>query len=98
MMAWAKRAAENPKRNEAQKRKAISDKFKEIDRLPNAEMFHSVLGTIREPGLHSARQLKNKFAERRIRKLCDNTAKLIDRYLDMAPVRKFRGDLEYGTP
>ena len=98
LMALAKMADENPKLNKAQKRKAISDKFKEISSLPDAENFHSVLGTIREPGLQSARQLKNKFAERRIRKLCDNTAKLIDRYLDMAPVRKFRGDLEYGTP
>jgi hypothetical protein len=96
LMALAKMTDENEKLLPAQRRTVIDEKFREIYALPGKEEFQTRLSTIREPSLIQARRLKNKFAERRIKKLCDDTGKLIDQYLDMAPVRKFRGELQYG--
>jgi hypothetical protein len=96
LMALAKMADDNEKLPAAQRRKIIDEKFREIYALPGREHFQTRLSTIREPSLIQARRLKNTFAEKRIKKLCDDTAKLIEQYLDMAPVAKFRGELQYG--
>jgi hypothetical protein len=96
LMALAKMADENGKLKPAQRRKIIDEKFRELYRLRGREKFQTDLAAIREPALVQARRLKNKFAERRIQKLCDDTAKLIEHYLDMEPVRKFRRELQYG--
>ena len=96
LMALARMADDNAKLKPAQRRTIIDEKFRELYRLPGREDFQTRLATIREPALLQARGLKNKFAERRIQKLCDDTAKLIDHYLDLEPVRKFRSELQYG--
>lgn len=56
--------------------------LKELAELPKPGSFASELNGIRLPALQAARSRKDKAAEARIQKLCEETQALIVRYLD----------------
>jgi len=93
LMALAKKAGEDEDLSATEKKREFETRFEQLEALPGVDEFQAKLAVIREPSLQTARRLENRFAERRIRRMCSDVSKLIDRYLDMAPVRKFRNEL-----
>lgn len=66
------------KRNEF---KRVREKLDEIPRLPDATLFLDRLAAIRVAGVNAAKSRRDRAAETRINRLCDDMATLVRQYL-----------------
>ena len=71
----------------------FDESFKELDRLPDAKFFHSQLDTIKVTTAKKAQDKKDQGLERKIAKLCGESAELIDRHLNVEKVKEQRDEL-----
>jgi hypothetical protein len=74
--------------------KEMDEAISEVRALPRAEKFTAELNTIRVRFVREAREAKDRNAEGRIVRLCEETADLIKFYLDDDKIRAVREELE----
>jgi hypothetical protein len=74
--------------------KEMDEAISEVRALPRAEKFAAELNTIRVRFVREAREAKDRNAEGRILKLCEETADLIKYYLDDDKIRAVREELD----
>ncbi|MGQ0634958.1 MAG: hypothetical protein ACT4QC_10130 [Planctomycetaceae bacterium] len=71
----------------------VDEHLRQLATLPDANEFLSELNAIRLPGLQAARQRKDRPAELRIAKLCDELSTLIKQYLDDDRLKQLREEV-----
>ena len=79
-----------------EKRKRINAKIDEMIKLTKQQAFLDQLAVIRGPRMAAAKRLGNRFAERRIKKMCDKAEELIKVYLKPEIIDGFIEDIEQG--
>ncbi|GAB4154628.1 MAG: hypothetical protein Tsb009_31280 [Planctomycetaceae bacterium] len=93
LMALAKKISDDESIPAAKKEMQIDEKFAMIAQLPGIEEFEDKLTKICYDAGKNAEKLKNRFAVRKIKKMWEDTSKLVAKFLDPEPVRKFRQEL-----
>lgn len=81
---------------DAEKRKRINAKIDKIQELTQQRHFLERLAVIRGPRLAAAKRLGNRFAVRRIERMCGKAEELIKAYLKPSVVDQFIEDIETG--
>jgi hypothetical protein len=71
----------------------VEEQFQQVRGVARIQNFRSDLNAIRVPALKAARERKDRTAELRITKLCDETAELIAHYLDEEKVQELREEI-----
>lgn len=94
LMALAKKIADNSTLSVKKREEQIEKKFDQINTLPSVKQFDKELSQIRYPAILAAQKMKNRFAERKIKRLCQRTETLIQKFLNKDPVRLFREKLK----
>ena len=78
------------KKNE---RKQARSKLDDLSKLPDPNSFLDRLAAIRVPAVKAAKARKDRAAEARINRLCDEMAELIKQYLNEDKLKQFREEL-----
>ncbi|HLQ44309.1 MAG TPA: hypothetical protein VK137_06245, partial [Planctomycetaceae bacterium] len=71
----------------------FDETLKELDRQPNAKQFHTLLDAIKVSTAKQALERKDRNLERRLDKLCKESAELIERHLSDEKLKEQRDDL-----
>jgi hypothetical protein len=66
----------------------------ELNRLPGKQKFIERLSAIRVPAVNAAKAQKDRAAQVRIERMCNDAAELIDRYLDADRIRIVNEELD----
>jgi hypothetical protein len=69
----------------------------QIDELPVKEKFIARLAGIRVPAVNAARQRKDRIAQTRIERLCNDVNELIERYLDAEKLQLIKDEIDQLT-
>lgn len=64
-----------------------------IDDLPTLRSYELQLNSIRVPAIENAQKQRNRAAEARIRKMCNDARTVIDRYLNNDKVRDLKNEI-----
>jgi hypothetical protein len=72
---------------------AVDAVLKQLADLPKAAAFVAELEAVRVPALRRAREQKDRGLEGRIKKLCDDTAEMINAYLDPDKLRELQEEM-----
>ena len=72
----------------------VQAQLDELNALPDIPDFLQQLNVIRVPAVEAAKQRNDRLAQRRIERLCSETADLIRRYLDPDKARLVREQIE----
>jgi hypothetical protein len=72
----------------------VQEQLAALEALPGPNDFQQELNGIRVPAIEAARRRNDRLAQRRIERLCSETADLIRRYLDPDKVRQLREEIE----
>lgn len=67
---------------------------RQLDQLPEKKKFHDRLAAIRVPALSAAKARRDRNAQVRVDRLCNDAAELIDRYLDPEKLKLIMDDLD----
>ncbi len=68
--------------------------FKQLADLPKSTAYASAVDAIRLPAVQAAKSAKDRAAEGRIQKLCDETTALIKQYLDADKLRQLKEEMD----
>jgi len=82
-------------RSEAKKQNWENAKrcLRQLDALPSAQSFREQVSAVRVPAVAEARQRRDRVAEQRINRLCNETEELIQRYLVNDKVKELKEEL-----
>ncbi|MEK6258211.1 MAG: hypothetical protein AABP62_06280 [Planctomycetota bacterium] len=82
-------------RSTAKKRdwKQVRTKLDDLSKLPDPKSFLNRLAAIRVPAVKAAKARKDRPAEVRINRLCDEMAELINQYLNEDKLKQFREEM-----
>lgn len=72
---------------------AVKSGLKELDSLPNLEKFRSDLAGLQLPAQSLARADRDRQTESRIKRMCQETAEMMARFLSEEPVVTLRGEI-----
>jgi hypothetical protein len=72
----------------------VQEQLDELDALPGIPDLQQQLNVIRVPAVEAAKQRNDRLSQRRIERLCDETADLIRRYLDPDKSREVREQID----
>jgi len=73
--------------------KQVRVKLDDLSRLPDPKSFLDRLAAIRVPAVNAAKVRKDRPAEVRINRLCDEMAELINQYLNEDKLKQFREEM-----
>ena len=73
--------------------KQVRAKLDDLSKLPDPKSFLDRLAAIRVPTVHAAKARKDRPAEVRINRLCDEMAELIRQYLNEDKLKQFREEI-----
>ena len=73
--------------------KQVRVKLVDLSKLPDPKSFLDRLAAIRVPAINAAKARKDRAAEARINRLCDDMAELIKQYLNEDKLKQFREEM-----
>jgi hypothetical protein len=73
---------------------SVASLRRQLDDLPERKTYHDRLAAIRVPALNAAKARRDRNAQVRVDRLCNDVAELIDRYLDPDKLQVIKDDLD----
>lgn len=87
LMARARGSAKNNQWDEC------DDYIRQLEELPDLESVEEQIRAIQLPALQTARALKNRVAEARIKKMCNDLQAIATQHLDMQKIKDFKTEM-----
>jgi hypothetical protein len=88
LMARARRAAK------ARNWEDVAQFVEQLDSVPDYEQFRQRVASVQVPAVQSARDLGDKVAESRIKKMCSELQEAASGHLDFEQIREFRIEMD----